>query len=345
MNHETLSQGQWSLLGSDDTSLDHKPVVGDDTILDESSHRGDRLGGQISLSLTTVGISGLTDSVNLLVELTSVEVSILTGTGNGGTDTGRMPRSNTSDLSKTSVGLSWKSGDTPSCDDTFITSTLGDTNDIDILVLGEDGINSDLLLEKGLGEVNLGGGVSTVNLNLKDMSLLNSQVKLLDLGVCDDSDNGAELLNSVQLVLNIRSGILLGVLSESLSLTLVEVLVESSLTLFGQMLGEDGGKGTETSWGLNVSNNTNDNHRWGLNNGDGVNDFLLVHKGTRSVNTSDDVSHTGLESHEGGQVTSLGGIISWEGTNSTSVVLGTLSRVELEGSVSWGFKFSVGHLE
>ena len=43
-------------------------------------------------------------------------------------------------------------------------------------------------------------------------------------------------------------------------------------------------------------------------------------------------------------MTSLGGIISWEGTDSTSVVLGTLSWVELEGSMSWGFKFSVGHI-
>ena len=45
------------------------------------------------------------NTVNLLVELGTMMVSLLTGTGNRELDTGRMPSSDTSNLTKTLVSL------------------------------------------------------------------------------------------------------------------------------------------------------------------------------------------------------------------------------------------------
>ena len=55
----------------------------------------------------------LTNAVDLLVDLGTAEVSVLTGTSNSGRDTGRMPRSNAGNLAETLVGLAGKLGGSP----------------------------------------------------------------------------------------------------------------------------------------------------------------------------------------------------------------------------------------
>jgi len=70
------------------------------------------------------------------------------------------------------VGLPGKAGDTPPGGDALISLTLGDTNDVDVLVLGEDVVDGDLLLEEGLGEVDLSGDISSVDLDLADVAFL-----------------------------------------------------------------------------------------------------------------------------------------------------------------------------
>lgn len=47
MNHEGLSKGEDSLLGSGNTSLEDEEVVLDETVVRESSHRVDVLLGDV----------------------------------------------------------------------------------------------------------------------------------------------------------------------------------------------------------------------------------------------------------------------------------------------------------
>ena len=75
------------------------------------------------------------------------------------------------------------------------------------------------------------------------------------------------------------------------------------------MLGPDGGQRSQSSGSLDVTDNTDDDHRWGLDNGNGLDDFSLVHLGSGSVKVSDDVSHTGLVTHAGGEMDGLLGVI------------------------------------
>ena len=320
-----LPQGDGTLLGSDNSTLEHEPVVGDNTVLDEASHGGDGLLGEVSGGGAGVVVSSLSDAVDLLVELATVEVSVLSGTGDSGGHTGRVPGSDTGDLPETTVGLPGKAGDSPPGGDSLVSVTPGDTDDVDVLVLGEDTVDGDLLLEKGLGEVDLGGGISSVDLDLANVGLLDPEVELLDLGVGNDADDGAELLDPVELVLNVVTLVLLGVLGEGLLLALEPVLVEPAPALVGEVLGEDAGEGPEATGGLDVSDDTDDDHGGGLDDGDGINNLLLVHKSSGAVDSADDVGHAGLVGAEGREVARGGGIrVLGEGADATGVVLRAL---------------------
>ena len=71
----------------------------------------------------------------------------------------------------------------------MVTSTLGDTDNIDHLSLVEDGVDGDLLFEVVGGPVDLvGDAISTIDLDFDDVSLLLSKRKTLHLGVADSSD-------------------------------------------------------------------------------------------------------------------------------------------------------------
>jgi hypothetical protein len=60
--------------------------------------------------------------------------------------------------------------------------------------------------------------------------------------------------------------------------------------------------GTEPS-GLRCS------YRWGINNGDGLDNLLLVRLRAGSVEVTDDSRHAGLVAHSGGKVDGLLGVI------------------------------------
>lgn len=190
-------------------------------------------------------------------------VTHLTGTGNSPLDVGRMPSTNTSDLSETLVGLARKLLGTPTGSDTVETVTLGDGDDVNHLVLLEDAGNIDGLLEELLTERDLVGDAATVDLDLHKVGLLLLERGLSDLGVGEDTDDGAVLLDTLKLAgdgSTVVLGVLLGVLGESLLLGLVPVLVESALDLVAQMLGPNGGEGSQASGGLDVANQTNNDH-------------------------------------------------------------------------------------
>ena len=221
LRKKRLSEGDDSLLGSHNTTLEHDEVLVDLTIVWETTHRSDGLLGQIVLGHSVVGIlaDGLTDSVDLLVDLSSVVETILTSSSNGEADSGWMPRTNTSDLSLASVGLSSKDSNTPSLNDTSVTVSLGDTNNIDHLVGGENGRNRDLLFKELGAEINLVGDRTTVDLNFNNVGLLLTNLALRNLSVHDSSDNLAVLLSSGNLSSHlVIIGVSLSILSKGLLL-------------------------------------------------------------------------------------------------------------------------------
>ena len=189
----------------------------------------------------------------------TVVVTHLTGTSNSPLDVVRVPSTNTSDLTQTLVSLTGKLGGTPTAGDALETVTLGDGDDIDHLVLLEDGVDLDGLLEQVAGEVNLVGNGTTVDLDLHEVGLLLLDGGLADLGVGEDTDDSAVLLDALELAgdgSTVLLGVLLGVLGESLLLALVPVLVEAALDLVAQVLSPDSSERAETTGSLNVSDNT-----------------------------------------------------------------------------------------
>ena len=173
-----------------------------------------------------------------------------------------MPRSDTGDLPQTLVRLSGKLLGAPSAGDTGETLTLGDGNAVNHLVLLEDGADLDGLLEESAGESDLVDNASSVDLDLHQVGLLLLQRRLSDLGVGEDTDDGAVFLDALELAGDGGAGglgVLLGVLGECLLLALVPVLVESALDFVGKMFGPDGGERAETAGSLNVANETNGN--------------------------------------------------------------------------------------
>jgi len=225
--------------------------------------RSDGLLGDIDLSGGVVISITLTNAVDLVVDGSTVVVSHLTGAGNSPLDVARVPSTNTGDLSETLVCLTRKLLGTPTGGDTVETVTLGNGNDVNHLVLLEDAGDIDGLLEKLLTERDLVGDGATVDLDLHKVGLLLLEGGLSDLGVGQDTDDSAVLLNALELAGDggtVVLGVLLGVLGESLLLALVPVLVESALDLVAQMLGPDGGEGSQASGSLDVANQTNNDH-------------------------------------------------------------------------------------
>lgn len=97
---QRLSQDGDSLLGTGGATLEHDEGVLDETVVGEATHRVDGLLGDVVGGGTRLLGSTVSDSVDLLVDLSSVMVTVLTRSGNGEHDLGRMPSTDTSDLSE-----------------------------------------------------------------------------------------------------------------------------------------------------------------------------------------------------------------------------------------------------
>ena len=83
---------------------------------------------------------------------------------------------------------------------TLVSVTLGHSDDIDHLVLGEHLADGHLLLKVLTGKVDLVGNGASVKLNLHDVSLLLPAAEELHLGVDNDPDGGAVLLHLMRKV-------------------------------------------------------------------------------------------------------------------------------------------------
>jgi hypothetical protein len=343
-----LAESHDSLLDTRDGALDHDEVILNLTITDEATQRGDGLLGDILLGGGVTLVVTLTNAVNLVVDRGTVMVTHLTGTGNSPLDVGRMPSTDTSNLTETLVSLTRELLGAPTGGDTVVTVTLGDGDDIDHLILLEDAVDREGLLEETVAELDLVGNGATVDLDLHKMGLLLLKRRLADLGVGENTDDGAVLLHALEFASDggaLGLGVLLGVLGESLLLGLVPVLVEATLNLVAQMLGPDGGERSETAGSLDVSHKTNNDHRRSINNGNGLNKFLLVRLGTGTVGVADDSGHTGLVAHGGRQVDGLLGVILGERLYLTPMAGSSLTGQVCQRTVTGSLELSVRHLE
>ena len=349
---DALSHGDGSLSGAHDTTLDKNEVLVDFTVVREATKRSDVLGDGISLSsgvvLDTTDGTG-SNSVDLVVDLSTGVVTELTTSGDRPLDGGGMPGADTGDLTETSMRLTGESGDAESLDDAAHTLTTGDTDGIDALGHLKDLTDADLLLELVLGPVDLLADGTTVNLDLHDVSLVLSEAKLADLGGANDTDDGGVLLDSLEIsgVVSLGGLVLVlavDVLGEGLLLGLHPVLVESALHIVVEVLGPDGGEGAHAAGGGDVADEADDLHGGALEHGDGVHNILL--DGLLTLTTLlilDDVGHAGLVAHEGGKVDGLGGIISGEGSDAATIVTcASLGEVG-EGAAPGVLELSVGH--
>ena len=277
-------------------------------------------------------------------------VTELTSAGDRPFDGGRVPSTDTTDFTETSMGLSAKFLATESLDETTVTLTPGDTDDIDAFGVLEDLTNADFLLELRLDPVNFLSNGTSVNLDFHDVSLVLAEMELANLGGADHTNGRSVLLNALEITREVSLGSLIlvlavGVLGESLLFGLHPVSVESALDIGVEILGKDSGEGAETAGSLNVANESNDLHRRAFNDGDGVDDVLLDGLLTlASFLILHDVSHACLVAHEGGEVDGLGGIILGEGSNATTMVSSTSLGEVGQRTASGVFEFSVGHL-
>ena len=225
--------------------------------------RRDSLLAHVELSAGAALIITLADAVHLVVDGGTVMIAHLTGSSNSPLHVRWMPGTNTSDLAQTFVRLARKLLGTPAAGDTLEAVTLGDSDAVDHLVLLEDGVDLDRLLEETVCELDLVLDGATVDLHLHEMCLLLFERSLADLGVGEDADDGAVLLDTLEVASDALARlfcVLLRVLGERLLLALVPVLVESSLQLVREMLSPDSSQRAEAARGFDVANKANDDH-------------------------------------------------------------------------------------
>jgi hypothetical protein len=131
------------------------------------------------------------------------------------------------------MGLTGKTGNSPTSGNSFVTLTLGNSDNINVLILRKDGVDGNFFFEKRLGEINLSSSISSsINLDFHNVCLLDAKIELLHLGVSNNTYDRAELSDTVKFMFNVLSsisGVLGSILGVSLFLTLEPVLVTTTL--------------------------------------------------------------------------------------------------------------------
>jgi hypothetical protein len=155
-------------------------------------------------------------------------------------------------------------------------------------------------------------------LDFHNVSFVLSETELSDLSGGEDSDDRAVLLDTVDVALDgllviLGELVAVVVLGESLLLGVHPVLVHSTLDILRLVLSPDGTESSEATGGFDVTNITDNLHGGAFDTRDGVDNILLEHLLTfTTFLVLDDVSHTGLVTHECGQMRLVGGVIAGE---------------------------------
>lgn len=121
------------------------------------------------------------DAVDLLVDLRTMMVALLTSSGNREGHSARMPSSNTSHLPETLVSLPGQLLGMPTARDSLESLALGHSNAINHLILGKHLTHGHRLLQALLHPLHFILHSSSIQLNLHDVRLLLTLLNQLDL--------------------------------------------------------------------------------------------------------------------------------------------------------------------
>jgi len=179
--------------------------------------------------------------------------------------------------------------DSEPLDDSLGAVALGDSHDVDLLVLVDDRVDGHFLFEQAGGEVHLLGHIATVDLDLQDVVLLLPEVEFVHLGGGDHSYYGGVLPDTVEfhfdgLVLLVL--VFLGVLAESLLFALHPVLVEPPHSVLVQLLAPDSSECSKSSRSVNIADHSDHSHRRGFDDSHCFHHLLFVVSGTLPVHLS-----------------------------------------------------------
>jgi len=315
----------------------------------ETTHGGDVLLDGIVGSLGVVlnaTDSTSTNTVDLLVELGTAMVTVLTSTSDRPLDGSGMPGTDTTDLTETSMGLTGKAVNLETGDNTLGSVTLGNTDGINALVVLEDLTDADFLLEFALSPFDLIGDGATVKLDFHDMGLALTELEHVDLGSAQDADGRAVLLDLSDFALGDTIGNLLLVTSlESLLLGHVPVLVEATLDVLVELVGPDSLESAETTGSVDVTNETDDLHGRALNNRARVDDILLDELlAFTTFEVLDNVSHASLVAHKGGKVDGLASDVTGEMSYAAAMMASTTLGEVGKGTATGVLEFTMRHL-
>uniref|UniRef100_A0A8C4GPN4 Uncharacterized protein n=1 Tax=Dicentrarchus labrax TaxID=13489 RepID=A0A8C4GPN4_DICLA len=214
-----------------------------------------------------------------------------------------MPGSNTGHLPQTLVSLPGKLLCVPAA-----SVTLGDSDDINHLILVEDSRNRHSLLQTLLCPVHLVRDASPIQLHLHDVGLFlfNGQQSHLEM----------EKVNKNP-----------------------DFFIKSASALVTEMFCKDGFEGTQATDGLNVSHNPHHNDRRSVNNGNCL--YLLSHTEASAVHLPQSVGHASLVSQEGGEVDRLAWVIFGPCAHLAPMLLATLVGQEPHVSMAGCMEFAM----
>ena len=344
-----LPEGDSPLGSTADGALDHEEVVVDVTVAGEAAHWVDGLLGEIEGGGTGGVLLALdwleSKPVDSLVHLGSVVETVVTGSADSPKDPPWVEWTNAGDLPATSVGLLLKALSTVPVDNTFPTAALADRDDVDLFALFEDVVDLDLLFEEALSEVDLVSDAAAVDLDLDDLGLAGTELDSLWLGVGDHTDDGSLSLDLGEPLFHLALLSSLGNGGEGLAgLGLVPVLVVAALDFLTDEASPGGGDWLDALWGLLVTDDTDGEHWWGLDDGDWFDSLLLVKAGVSTDDFTENVGHTSLEADEGAKMWLLGLVILWPAADTATNMAGTTTWEETEGATTWSTELTMRHL-
>lgn len=256
-----LSDGNNSFSWSNNATSEHEEILIDYTVMGETTDWCNIFDMWILFCWCVINSSSdctSSNSVNLLIHSGSVEVTEITSSSDSPLDGSWMPSSNTSNLSETSMCLSWKSWYTPSLNDSLSSFTSCNGNCINHFIVFEYFSNGNFLFEFGDSPVDFLHNVSTVYLDFSKMSFSLSKLNFFNLSSSKYSDNAAVFFNSLNVSVDMFLWfsvflISFGVVCKSLFLCKIVVLVESSNDCNWKILCPDSRECSETSWSINIS--------------------------------------------------------------------------------------------